>query len=83
MKVRLLAMSIPFPLKLCREPCSAINGVCFFSFEMPQSPTCNDQWLICLFIEGYVPFGTPIVVGLLMPDPTLKQIIFWQWLNQR
>ncbi len=35
------------------------------------------------FIKGYVPFGTPIVVGLLMPDPTLKQIIFWQWLNQR
>jgi hypothetical protein len=35
------------------------------------------------FIKGYVPFGTPIVVGLLLPDPTLKQIIFWQWLNQR
>ncbi|CAF1063002.1 unnamed protein product [Adineta ricciae] len=33
-------------------------------------------------MAGYVPFGTPIVVGLLMPNPTLKQIIFWQWLNQ-
>jgi len=33
-------------------------------------------------MAGYVPFGTPIVVGLLLPDPTLKQIIFWQWLNQ-
>jgi len=38
---------------------------------------------IFLFIKGYVPFGTPIVVGILLPDPTLKQIIFWQWLNQR
>ncbi|CAF1315386.1 unnamed protein product [Adineta steineri] len=33
-------------------------------------------------MAGYVPFGTPIVVGLLLPDPTLKQIIFWQWFNQ-
>jgi hypothetical protein len=40
-------------------------------------------YYIFLFIKGYVPFGTPIVVGLLLPNPTLKQIIFWQWLNQR
>lgn len=22
------------------------------------------------------------VVGLLLPNPSLKQIVFWQWLNQ-
>ncbi|CAF1025202.1 unnamed protein product [Didymodactylos carnosus] len=32
--------------------------------------------------EGYVPFGTPIVVGMLIPQASLSQIIFWQWLNQ-
>ncbi|KAI4904151.1 hypothetical protein NFI96_013812, partial [Prochilodus magdalenae] len=30
----------------------------------------------------YVPFGTPIVVGLLLPNQTLASTVFWQWLNQ-
>ncbi|ESO03542.1 hypothetical protein HELRODRAFT_99850 [Helobdella robusta] len=33
-------------------------------------------------MSGFVPFGSPIVVGLLLPNPTLKQTVFWQWLNQ-
>lgn len=33
-------------------------------------------------MSGYVPFGTPIVVGMLLPNLTFKQMIFWQWLNQ-
>ncbi|KAM4809627.1 sideroflexin-5 [Rhinophrynus dorsalis] len=32
--------------------------------------------------RGYVPFGTPIVVGLLLPNQTLASTVFWQWLNQ-
>nr|XP_060513817.1 sideroflexin-5 isoform X5 [Panthera onca]XP_060513826.1 sideroflexin-5 isoform X5 [Panthera onca] len=31
---------------------------------------------------GYIPFGTPIVVGLLLPNQTLASTVFWQWLNQ-
>ncbi|CAF1551990.1 unnamed protein product [Rotaria magnacalcarata] len=45
-------------------------------------PDTGDKIFMPLRMAGYVPFGTPIVVGLLLPDPTLKQIIFWQWLNQ-
>ncbi|BFZ07169.1 hypothetical protein BsWGS_10208 [Bradybaena similaris] len=33
-------------------------------------------------MSGFVPFGSFIVVGLLQPNPSLKQIVFWQWLNQ-
>ncbi|XP_066535673.1 sideroflexin-5a [Hoplias malabaricus] len=33
-------------------------------------------------MSGYIPFGTPVVVGLLLPNPTLASTIFWQWLNQ-
>ncbi|XP_026997975.1 LOW QUALITY PROTEIN: sideroflexin-5a [Tachysurus fulvidraco] len=31
-------------------------------------------------MSGYIPFGTPLVVGL--PNQTLASTIFWQWLNQ-
>ncbi|XP_072532982.1 sideroflexin-5a isoform X2 [Salminus brasiliensis] len=33
-------------------------------------------------MSGYIPFGTPVVVGLLLPNQTLVSTIFWQWLNQ-
>ena len=33
-------------------------------------------------MSGYVPFNSPILAGLLMPNPTLAQSVFWQWLNQ-
>lgn len=33
-------------------------------------------------MSGYVPFNSPILAGLLMPGPTIPQLIFWQWLNQ-
>ncbi|XP_038554862.1 sideroflexin-5b isoform X1 [Micropterus salmoides] len=33
-------------------------------------------------ISGYVPFGTPIVIGLLLPNQTVVSTIIWQWLNQ-
>ncbi|KAI5108177.1 sideroflexin-5 [Silurus meridionalis] len=33
-------------------------------------------------MSGYIPFGTPVVVGLLLPNQTLASTIFWQWLNQ-
>ncbi|XP_061895974.1 sideroflexin-5b isoform X2 [Entelurus aequoreus] len=33
-------------------------------------------------MSGYVPFGTPIVIGLLLPNQTVASTIVWQWLNQ-
>eukprot|EP01100_Stratorugosa_tubuloviscum_P015793 TRINITY_DN944_c1_g1_i1.p1 TRINITY_DN944_c1_g1~~TRINITY_DN944_c1_g1_i1.p1 ORF type:complete len:338 (+),score=154.73 TRINITY_DN944_c1_g1_i1:87-1100(+) len=33
-------------------------------------------------MSGYVPFGTPIVIGMLAPNQTLFTTIFWQWANQ-
>ncbi|XP_073729192.1 sideroflexin-5a isoform X3 [Misgurnus anguillicaudatus] len=33
-------------------------------------------------MSGFVPFGTPVVVGLLLPNQTLASTIFWQGLNQ-
>jgi len=33
-------------------------------------------------MSGFVPFGTITVTGLLLPNQTFQQMIFWQWLNQ-
>ncbi|XP_062512419.1 sideroflexin-5-like isoform X2 [Corticium candelabrum] len=33
-------------------------------------------------MSGFVPFGIPIVVGLLLPSQGLASIAFWQWINQ-
>uniref|UniRef100_A0AAY4EU92 Sideroflexin-5 n=1 Tax=Denticeps clupeoides TaxID=299321 RepID=A0AAY4EU92_9TELE len=33
-------------------------------------------------MSGYIPFGTPVVVGLLLPNQTLASTVFWQCLNQ-
>ncbi|KAG7266140.1 hypothetical protein CRUP_016388, partial [Coryphaenoides rupestris] len=33
-------------------------------------------------MSGFIPFGTPVVVGLLLPNQSLASTVFWQWLNQ-
>ncbi|KAM8915779.1 sideroflexin-5a isoform 1-T1 [Spinachia spinachia] len=33
-------------------------------------------------MSGFIPFGTPVVVGLLLPHQTLASTVFWQCLNQ-
>lgn len=45
-------------------------------------PDTGEKIYMPFRMSGFVPFGSPIVVGLLLPNPTMKQMIFWQWLNQ-
>ncbi|XP_056670063.1 sideroflexin-5 isoform X3 [Monodelphis domestica] len=45
-------------------------------------PDTNEKIFMPFRMSGYIPFGTPIVVGLLLPNQTLASTIFWQWLNQ-
>ncbi|XP_029450441.1 sideroflexin-5 [Rhinatrema bivittatum] len=45
-------------------------------------PDTNEKIFMPFRMSGYVPFGTPIVVGLLLPNQTLASTVFWQWLNQ-
>jgi len=45
-------------------------------------PDTGDKVWMPFRMSGFVPFGAPIVFGLLLPDPSLKQMVFWQWLNQ-
>ncbi|XP_012935542.1 sideroflexin-5 [Aplysia californica] len=45
-------------------------------------PDTGEKILIPFRMSGYVPFGSPVVVGLLLPNPSMASIIFWQWLNQ-
>jgi sideroflexin-5 len=33
-------------------------------------------------MSGYVPFNSPIVAGMLVKNPSIQQVIFWQWINQ-
>jgi tricarboxylate carrier len=45
-------------------------------------PDTGEKIFMPFRMSGFVPFGSPIVVGLLLPNPTLGQTVFWQWLNQ-
>ncbi|ELU04160.1 hypothetical protein CAPTEDRAFT_167738 [Capitella teleta] len=45
-------------------------------------PDTGEKILMPFRMSGFVPFGSPIVTGLLLPNPTFKSTIFWQWLNQ-
>lgn len=45
-------------------------------------PDTGEKVLMPFRMSGFVPFGTPVVVGLLLPNQTLMSTIFWQWLNQ-
>ncbi|XP_062503222.1 sideroflexin-5-like [Corticium candelabrum] len=44
-------------------------------------PDTGEKIFMPLRMSGFVPFGTPIVVGLLIPQ-SLAGVIFWQWINQ-
>ncbi|KXJ23465.1 sideroflexin-5 [Exaiptasia diaphana] len=33
-------------------------------------------------MSGYVPFGSITVVGMMLPAPGFKTVVFWQWMNQ-
>ncbi|XP_043545528.1 sideroflexin-5-like isoform X2 [Chiloscyllium plagiosum] len=41
-------------------------------------PDTNEKILMPFRMSGYIPFGTPIVVGLLLPQQTLGTTVFWQ-----
>ncbi|KAK3723824.1 hypothetical protein QZH41_019498, partial [Actinostola sp. cb2023] len=45
-------------------------------------PDTGEKVLMPFRMSGYVPFGTITVVGMLLPAPGFKTVIFWQWLNQ-
>ncbi|XP_010899211.1 sideroflexin-5b isoform X1 [Esox lucius] len=45
-------------------------------------PDTGEKIFMPFRMSGYVPFGTPIVVGLLLPNQSVISTIFWQWLNQ-
>ncbi|XP_041096972.1 sideroflexin-5-like isoform X3 [Polyodon spathula] len=45
-------------------------------------PDTQEKIFMPFRMSGYVPFGTPIVIGLLLPSQTLASTVFWQWLNQ-
>ncbi|KAK6174322.1 hypothetical protein SNE40_017625 [Patella caerulea] len=45
-------------------------------------PDTGEKIFMPFRMSGYVPFGSPMVVGLLLPNPSLGSIVFWQWLNQ-
>uniref|UniRef100_A0A8C6SXJ2 Sideroflexin 5b n=1 Tax=Neogobius melanostomus TaxID=47308 RepID=A0A8C6SXJ2_9GOBI len=45
-------------------------------------PDTGEKIFMPFRMSGYVPFGTPIVIGLLLPNQTVLSTVIWQWLNQ-
>lgn len=45
-------------------------------------PDINEKIPLPFRMAGFVPFNTPIMAGLLMQNPTIPQVLFFQCLNQ-
>ncbi|KAL3863798.1 hypothetical protein ACJMK2_005532 [Sinanodonta woodiana] len=45
-------------------------------------PDTGEKVFMPFRMSGFVPFGTVTVVGMLLPNPSFKSMIFWQWMNQ-
>ncbi|RMX47467.1 hypothetical protein pdam_00002114 [Pocillopora damicornis] len=53
-----------------------------FVSEAIIHPDTGQKVFMPFRMSGYVPFGTVTVVGMLLPAPSLRTVIFWQWMNQ-
>ncbi|KAM5227863.1 sideroflexin-5-like [Ctenodactylus gundi] len=57
-------------------------GICLWSAQKIKQailhPDTNEKIFMPFRMSGYIPFGTPIVVGLLLPNQTLASTVFWQ-----
>jgi len=45
-------------------------------------PDTGEKIYPFLRMSGYAMFGFPKIVGLLLPNPSMTTVVFWQWLNQ-
>ena len=45
-------------------------------------PDTGENIFMPFRMSGYVPFGTVTVIGMLIPGASVKQVIFWQAINQ-
>ncbi|XP_068195413.1 sideroflexin-5a isoform X3 [Antennarius striatus] len=42
-------------------------------------PDTGEKILMPFRMSGFIPFGTPVVVGLLLPNQTMMSTVFWQF----
>ncbi|XP_073775751.1 sideroflexin-5a isoform X4 [Danio rerio] len=66
-------------------PPGVTNGQLWKAQKIKQAiihPDTGEKIPMPFRMSGFVPFGTPVVVGLLLPNQTFSSTIFWQWLNQ-
>ncbi|KAF7252651.1 Sideroflexin-5 [Varanus komodoensis] len=62
-----------------RAPCLAFGLACPAAARLAiLHPDTNETIFMPFRMSGYIPFGTPIVVGLLLPNQTLASTVFWQ-----
>ncbi|CAI9736417.1 sideroflexin-5-like isoform X1 [Octopus vulgaris] len=45
-------------------------------------PDTGEKIFMPFRMSGFVPFGSPFVIGMLLPNPTIGKTILWQWMNQ-
>ncbi|RQM13230.1 hypothetical protein KXD40_003733 [Peronospora effusa] len=59
--------------------------LCFsqlLAYEAAVHPQTGDTVPALFRLSAFVPVNIPICVGMLLAPPTLKNTIFWQWVNQ-
>ncbi|KAH6579806.1 hypothetical protein BASA61_010041 [Batrachochytrium salamandrivorans] len=45
-------------------------------------PDTGDKVLLPFRMSSFVPTNVPIIAAMLMPNPSIAAIVFWQWVNQ-
>lgn len=45
-------------------------------------PDTGEKVFILFRLSAFVPMNMALVAGMLMPNPSMKSIVFWQWANQ-
>ncbi|CAH1785075.1 unnamed protein product [Owenia fusiformis] len=50
--------------------------------QATMHPDTGEKIFMPFRMAGFVPFGAPMVTGLLLPNQTFATMIFWQWINQ-
>ncbi|KAI8889292.1 Tricarboxylate/iron carrier [Backusella circina FSU 941] len=58
--------------------------VCVISSVVDSTihPDTNEPVFLPFRMSSFVPTNMVLVAGMLLPNPSIKSIIFWQWLNQ-
>ena len=53
-----------------------------YTLDATIHPDTKEKFLLPFRMAAFVPTNLLVIAGLLLPNPSVKSIVFWQWVNQ-